>query len=249
MNLPIVLVSPREVETIIFTKLNPNKFLGYDLITSKILKELPKIAIVYNITLFSAIICTSHIPSQWKVAQTIIILKPGKPPNKVTKLFEKLLLVRLKTPMSKDKLIPDHQFSFRNNHSTIEHVNRVYNVISNSTDEKKYYSAAFLDIQQAFDKVWHPGLLYKIKTNLPRYFLLFESYLHKRRFYMRYGHDTSECYPIKSGVPQGSVLGPILYTLCTADLPIRRAVTVVTYADDTVILAAHQDPEIVSRIF
>ena len=134
-----------------------------------------------------------------------MIPKPGKPPNEVTsyrpisllpivsKLFEKLLPVRLQTPVSEDKLIPDHQFGFRNNHSIIERVNRVYNVISNSIEENKYCSAAFLDTQQAFDKVWHRGLLYKIKTNLPRYFLLFKSYLYNRRFYVRYGYDISEC--------------------------------------------------------
>ena len=168
----------------------------------------------------------------------------------MSKLFEKLLLVRLKTPVSEDKFIriPDHQFGFRNNHLTIEQVNRVYKVISNSIEEKKYCSAAFLDIRQAFDKVWCPGLLYKIKTNLPRYFLLFESYLYNRRFYVRHGHDISECHPINSGVPQGSVLRPVLYTLYTADLLIRRDVTVATYEDDTAILAAHQDPEIASRI-
>ena len=103
--------------------------------------------------------------------------------------------MRLKTPVSEDKLIPVHQFGFRNNHSTIEQVNKVFNVISNSIEKKKSCSAAFLDIQQAFDKVWHPGLLYKIKTNIPRYFLLFKSYLYNRRFYVQHGHDISECHP------------------------------------------------------
>ena len=241
MNLPIAHVPPREVKTTIFTKFNPNKSHVYDLITGKILKKLTKKAIVYIKALFNAIIRTSHIPGQWKLAQTIMIPKSGKPPNEVTsyslisllpimsKLFEKLRLVQLKTPVSEDKLIHDHQFSFRNNHSTIEQLNRVYNVNSNSIEKKKYCSAAFLDIQQAFDNVWHPGLLYKI----------FKSYLANRRFYGRHRHATSEWHPIKSGVLQGSVLGPVLYTLYTADLPIRRDVTVATYADDTAILAAH----------
>ena len=66
------------------------------------------------------------------------------------------------------------------------------------------------------------SLLYKIKTNLPRYFLLFKSYLYNRRFYVRHGYDISESQPIKSGVLQGSVLGTVLYTLYIADLPIRR---------------------------
>ena len=63
MNLPIA-VSPREVKTIIFVKLNPNKSPGYDLITRKMLKELSTKAIVYKTTLFSVIIRMSHIPSQ-----------------------------------------------------------------------------------------------------------------------------------------------------------------------------------------
>ena len=149
----------------------------------------PKKGIVYIKTLFNAIIRTSYIRSQWKLAQTIIIPEPGEPPNKVTsyrlisllpitsKFFEKILLIQLKTPVSEDRLKPDYQFGFRNNHSTIEQVNRVCNVISNSIEKKYNCPAASLDIQQPLDKVWHPGLLYKIKTNLPRYFLLFQSYL------------------------------------------------------------------------
>ena len=116
-------------------------------------------------TLYNAIIRTSHIPSQWKLARIIMIPKSIKPPNKVTsyrlislltimsKLFEKLLLVRMKTLVSADKLIPDHQFGFRNNHLTIEAVTRVYTVILSSIGEKKYCFADFLEIQQAFGKV------------------------------------------------------------------------------------------------
>ena len=63
-----------------------------------------------------------------------------------------------------------------------------------------------------------------------------------------HGHEILECHPSKSGVPQGNVLGSVLYTLYAGDLPIRRNVIVATYADDTAILATHQDPEIASII-
>ena len=113
---------------------------------------------------------------------------------------------------------------------------------------KKYCSAVFLDVAQAFDKVWHDGLLFKLKRDLPHHFyLIIKSYLKDRHFYVKYGTDLSKLYPIHSGVPQGSVLGPLLYLLFTADLPTTNDTTTVTFADDTAILSSHSDPELASQ--
>lgn len=60
------------------------------------------------------------------------------------------------------QLISNHQFGFRSKHATIEQIHRIANKITVAMQTKKYCSAAFLDISQAFDKVWHDGLLYKI---------------------------------------------------------------------------------------
>jgi hypothetical protein len=66
----------------------------------------------------------------------------------------------------------------------------------------------FLDVQQAFDKVWHEGLLYKLKTYLPeRFYIILKFYLNDRYFQVKLDDDLSDYKPIKSGVPQGSVLG------------------------------------------
>jgi hypothetical protein len=101
---------PRLIRTDIQTAinhLNPKKSPGYDLITGQILKELPIIGTKYLTQLFNAILFLDYFPTQWKVAQIILILKPGKPPHDlpsyrpisllpiVSKLFEKLLLKRL----------------------------------------------------------------------------------------------------------------------------------------------------------
>lgn len=149
MNLPIKHFSPSEVKRTISREIKHSKSPGYDLTTGTILKKLPRKALVFITTLFNAILRISHIPNQWKVAQIIMIPKPGKPPNELTsyrpinllpiisKLFEKLLLARMKSPITDDKLIPDHQFGFRNGHSTVEQTNRVFNVISNAIQEKK----------------------------------------------------------------------------------------------------------------
>jgi hypothetical protein len=73
----------QEVQEVI-NSLNPKKSSGYDLITGKILKELPIIGIKYLTNLFSAVLLIVYFLAQWKVAQIVLILKPGKPPNELT---------------------------------------------------------------------------------------------------------------------------------------------------------------------
>ena len=92
-----------------------------------------------------------------------MLQKPDKPAEQVTsyrpisllpvisKLFEKLLLKRLKPMIN----IPDFQFGFRNQHSTIDQVHRIITHVERALEEKKYCLAVFLDVSQAFDKVWH----------------------------------------------------------------------------------------------
>src|SRR6266576_5594296 len=159
-----------------------------------------------------------------------MLKKPNKPPHEVTsyrpisllpsllKLFEKLLLKRLKPHI--EKILPDFQFGFRNHHSTIEQIQHVVALIEKSLEEKKYCSTVFLDVSQAFDRVWHQGLKYKMSQSLPGNLChLLESYLSDRTFRVLHEDAKSEFYNIQAGVPQGSVLGPLLYLLYTADIP------------------------------
>lgn len=251
MEKPIKYISPGEINYTLHKELNPRKAPGYDLITGFLLRKLPKKGVVFITRLFNAVLQASYMPSQWKVAQIIMLPKPSKPPNEVgsyrpisllpimSKLFEKLLLARMKKQIEERNIIPEHQFGFRNQHSTVEQANRVYNTIANALEAGDFCSAVFLDIQQAFDKVWHPGLLYKIKQAIPKFYLLLRSYLKNRTFQVKRGTEVTDLYSIRSGVPQGSVLGPVLYTLFTADLPVRRNTFVATFADDTAIMATH----------
>jgi hypothetical protein len=91
----------------VISNLNPKKSSGYDLIAGKIIKQLPIIGIKYLTQLFNAVLLKGYFLVQWKVAQVILVLKPGKPPNELTscepisflpivsKVCEKLLLKRL----------------------------------------------------------------------------------------------------------------------------------------------------------
>ncbi|GAB0086347.1 hypothetical protein DMENIID0001_003960 [Sergentomyia squamirostris] len=153
----------------------------------------------------------------------------------------------MKPIIEKKSLIPDHQFGFRNNHATVEQVHRMVNLINAGLEEKKYCSAAFLDVSQAFDKVWHQGLRYKLKKLLPAHFYnILESYLHNRFFYVDFKGEETTLRSVLSGVPQGSVLGPLLYLIYTADLPTSNHTSLYTFAHDTAIIAVHEDPAVAS---
>lgn len=197
----------------------------------------------------------SHYPTQWKCAVIIMIPKPNKPENNVSsyrpisllplfsKIFERIVSNRLMPILERQNIIPDYQFGFRHKHGTPEQCHRIINVITDAFERKLYCSAVFLDVKQAFDRVWHQGLLFKLKTVLPApIYLLIKSYLDKRSFYVRVGDENSVIRFIYAGVPQGSVLGPILYTIYTADMPTYEKTTIATYADDTAIIASDESP-------
>lgn len=201
-------------------------------------------------TLINASIRLKHVPVSWKVSDVIMLPKPGKNHNEVesyrpiallpimSKLFEKLLLKRLKLIIEKYQLIPTHQFGFRSKHSTIDQVHRITDVIEKSLEDKKVCSAIFLDIAQAFDRVWHTGLLHKLKSTLPcAYYKLLKSYLSERKFRIKHEGAYSELKEIQAGVPQGSVLGPVLYLLYINDVPKTTNCTIATFADDTAVMA------------
>ncbi|CAH2216481.1 jg25955, partial [Pararge aegeria aegeria] len=172
MSLPLNSCSPKEVIRAI-KDLKGRKAPGYDQIDDKLLRKLPQKGLMLLVIIFNACIRLGHFPSQWKIAQVVMVPKPGKSPQKtssyrpisllpvVGKLFERIVLNRLLPYLQ--EIIPTHQFGFRPKHNTVEQIHRLVDVISRTLENKQYCSAAFIDIGQAFDKVWHDGLLYKIK--------------------------------------------------------------------------------------
>lgn len=259
LSLPMEAFSPAEVKREI-NLTNSFKAPGYDLIVGQMLKHLPRKGIVFLTTIYNGMLRLCYFPIQWKFAHVIMIPKPGKPPTEATsyrpisllpimsKIFERLLLLKLNQIVPIQNLIPNHQFGFRQKHSTVQQCHRVVNEIMKSLEEKKLCASVFLDVQQAFDKVWHKGLLYKLKKHLPsQIYLLLKSYLQDRYFQVKTNNALSDYKTIKSGVPQGSVLGPYLYTIFTADIPTTEETIVATFADDTAIMSSHTDPVVATE--
>ncbi|PSN29591.1 putative RNA-directed DNA polymerase from transposon X-element, partial [Blattella germanica] len=104
--------------------------------------------------------------------------------------------------------------------------------------KKQICLGLFLDTEKAFDKVWHQGLLYKLKDHLlDTYYRLIQSHLTGRKYTVVYERAVSQERNINAGVPQGSVLGPLLYHIYTSGLPNSDNLTIAQFADDIAILS------------
>lgn len=210
--------------------------------------------LVKVVQIFNAVLHLQHIPSAWKQVEIIVIPKVGKPPHLpfsykpisllscIGKLFERLYNKRLEPLIEEREIIPNHQFGFRSNHATIEQVHRVTDLIERTLEKGEVCSAVFLDVGQTFDRVHHESLLLKLYKSVPlNHYRLLRSYLEDRSFRVRVDGAFSEFIKIEAGVPQGSVLGPILYLIFTADMPLTKDTFTGTFADDQVIMATGKD--------
>ncbi|KAL4119135.1 hypothetical protein QTP88_011986 [Uroleucon formosanum] len=252
--LPVKHFTPNEVKYTI-DKYPLKKSPGFDLITAEVARCLPKKAIIHLTHIFNSVLRLSYFPILWKYSIIILVPKPNKPPDSISsfrpisllpffaKILERLLLKRILPSLTTNSVLPDYQFGFRSAHSTIHQAHRVVDSISFALEKKSYCTCTFLDISQAFDRVWHDGLLFKLKKFLhPVYFLIIKSYLSDRYFSTRIGDTLSSIARISAGVPQGGILSPVLYNIYASDQPITPHTQVADYADDKVIISISPEP-------
>jgi hypothetical protein len=248
-------IKNNEVSEII-SQLKPRKAPGPDNISNICIKKLPHIVILYMTFIFNSCLKLSYFPSEWKEARVITILKPNKPyenPNSyrpisllngISKIFEKIIKRKMCHFISEAGLFPDEQFGFRNEHSTTHPLFRIKKFVKNNLKRQNSVGMVALDINSAFDSVWHEGLLHKMKqVNFPIYLIkIVQSFLNERYFRVKINSIMSEKFFIRAGVPQGSVLGPILYNIFTFDIPKFNNTFLSMFADDTAIYTAHKYP-------
>lgn len=178
-----------------------------------------------------------------------MLAKPGKPRNdpnsyrpisllsSVSKICEKIIYKLINDHLNKNTTLPNEQYGFRKQHNATHQICRLTeHILQNFTHSKKT-GAIFLDVAKAFDKVCHNRLLYKlIKIGLPTAITkLIKSYLMDKKFIIKINEEQSTSTEIRAGVPQGSVLGPLLYLIYVADIPTSPNTNIAIFADDTAI--------------
>ena len=194
---------------------------------------------------------TGIFPDELKIAKVIPLFKKDDPTllknyrpisllSTIAKVMEKIIFTQLSSYFNEHKLIFDNQYGFRPKHSTEYAALELVDRIITQMDKKETPINIFLDLSKAFDTIDHTILLAKL-----RYYgihdtalLLLKSYLNNRKQYVEFEDTKSEILPITVGVPQGSILGPLLFIIYINDFSQASSVfKFIMYADDTTLFS------------
>ncbi|GFV64371.1 probable RNA-directed DNA polymerase from transposon X-element [Trichonephila clavipes] len=160
----------------------------------------------------------------------------------LSKVYEFVLLQRLNQHCAAFNFIIPQQCGFRPKCSTVHQLLRVTELIHSGFAKHEATGILFLDIAKAFDKIWHDGLLIKlIRLDFPPPLIKsIHSFLSDRSFRVRVDKTLSSPRPIRSGLPQGSLSSPLLFTLYVNDMPQTDLSHLAMFADDTAIITQNK---------
>ena len=225
--------------------LNPGKAPGPDRIPNRVLKECAKELSTALTSIFQTSLDTGSLPSDWTKANVSPIFKKGDKhlaenyrPVSLTsvpcKLLEHIICRHLMTHLETEKILTTLNHGFRKGFSCETQLITTINDLCKNMERKKQTDVAILDFSKAFDTVPHDKLLYKlskygIKGNLYKWL---QCFLTRRQMKVLVDGEESEEKPVDSGVPQGTVLGPILFLCHINDLPKAVKSQVRLFADD-----------------
>lgn len=255
-NAPLTLC---ELTTAISSISSKKVAVGPDGISYAMIKHFPPSFLDVILSLLQLCFSRGVFPSRWKHSHIVPIHKQGKPRNQassyrpisltphLSKVYERILKARLEHHSEAHSFLPTCQAGFRRYRSISDHLLTLTSSIKTAVKKRRCLTAVFFDVRRAFDTVWHQKLLSKLRQlGLSGHlYKAIESFLFDRSFSVRVRSTLSSTRQTDCGVPQGTVLAPLLYNLMIFDLPqyildrCGDSVSISQYADDLAIWLTH----------
>ena len=239
--------------------LNPNKSTGIDNIQAKFLKDGAHEIKGVITHIINVSIVTNTVPDELKFAKVKPLFKKGsrldvgnyRPVSIlciVSKILERAVLVQLEKHLNENNLLYANQSGFRKSYSTDTCLISLMDHIRMEMSQGKYVGMVLLDLQKAFDTVDHDILCKKLEAMGLDFTDWFKSYLGNRKQIVIANGVSSQPKTVKCGVPQGSILGPLLFLCYVNDMPISLTCKLLLYADDSALIVSGSDPNVIADL-